>query len=77
MFRFNPALKAQGKNPFTIDSKAASTDYKEFIMNEARYSSLMRSNPERATALFDKAVENSKARYDHLLKLKALYEVEE
>ena len=77
MFRFNPALKAQGKNPFTIDSKAASTDYKEFIMNEARYSSLMRSNPERASKLFDQAVENSKARYDHLLKLKALYEVEE
>ncbi len=74
MFRFNPALKEQGKNPFIIDSKAATGDYKEFIMNEARYSSLMRANPERANALFDKAVENSKARYDHLLKLAKLYE---
>ncbi len=74
MFRFNPALKEQGKNPFVIDSKAATGDYKEFIMNEARYSSLMRSNPERAAALFDQAVENSKERYDHLLRLSKLYE---
>ncbi len=74
MFRFNPALKEQGKNPFIIDSKEATGDYKEFIMNEARYSSLMRANPERANALFDQAVENSKARYDHLLRLSKLYE---
>ena len=40
MFRFNPALKAEGKNPFTLDSKAPTTDYKEFILGEARYSSL-------------------------------------
>ena len=38
MFRFNPALKAEGKNPFTLDSKAPTADYKEFIMGEARYS---------------------------------------
>jgi len=74
MFRFNPALKEQGKNPFIIDSKPATGDYKEFILNEARYSSLMRSNPERAEALFEKAVENSKERYDHLLRLSKLYE---
>ncbi len=74
MIRFNPALKEEGKNPFIIDSKAATGDYKEFIMNEARYSSLMRSNPERAEALFNQAVENSKERYDHLLRLSKLYE---
>ena len=77
MFRYNPALKAQGKNPFSLDSKPATGDYKEFIMNEARYSSLMRANPDRANALFEDAAENAKARYDHLLRLKALYEVEE
>ena len=77
LFRYNPALKAQGKNPFTVDSKPATADYKEFIMNEARYSSLMRANPERANALFEQAAENSKARYDHIMRLKALYEVEE
>ncbi len=74
MFRFNPALKEQGKNPFIIDSKEATGDYKEFIMNEARYSSLMRANPERANALFEEAAQNSKARYDHLLRLSKLYE---
>ncbi len=74
MFRFNPQLKEQGKNPFVIDCKAATADYKEFIMNEARYSSLMRANPERAEALFNQAVENSKERYDHLLRLSKLYE---
>ncbi len=74
MFRFNPLLKEQGKNPFVIDCKPATADYKEFIMNEARYSSLMRSNPERAAELFEKAAENSKERYDHLLRLSKLYE---
>ncbi len=75
MFRFNPANKAEGKNPFTLDSKAPTTDYKEFIMGEARYSSLTRSFPERAEKLFDQAVENSKARYEHLLRLSDLYAV--
>ena len=74
MFRFNPALKEQGKNPFIFDSKEATADYKEFIMNEARYSSLMRANPERANELFEQAAANSKARYDHLLRLSKLYE---
>ena len=77
MFRFNPENKAQGKNPLTIDSKPATTDYKEFIMGEARYSSLTRSFPERAEKLFDKAVENSKAQRKHLEKLVDLYAAEE
>ena len=73
MFRFNPAAKAEGKNPFTLDSKAPTTSYKDFILGEARYSSLTRSFPDRAAVLFDKAEENSVARYNHLLKLKDLY----
>ena len=73
MFRFNPALKAEGKNPLTIDSKPATTDYKEFILGEARYSSLTRSFPERAEKLFDKAVENSVEQRKHLEKLVELY----
>ena len=77
MFRFNPALKAEGKNPLTLDSKPATTDYKEFIMGEARYSSLTRSFPERAEKLFDKAVENSKAQRAHLEKLVEMYAPEE
>ena len=73
MFRYNPALKAEGKNPFTVDSKPATADYKEFIMGEARYSSLTRSFPERAEVLFDKAAETAKARRAHLEKLVELY----
>ena len=73
MFRYNPSLKAEGKNPFTIDSKPATTSYRDFIMNEARYSSLTRSFPERAESLFTLAEQTSVARYDHLLRLKDLY----
>ncbi len=73
MFRFNPAAKAEGKNPFTMDSKEPTTSYRDFIMNEARYSSLTRSFPDRADALFDKAEETAKARYEHLVRLGELY----
>ncbi len=73
MFRFNPALKAEGKNPFSLDSKAPTTSYQDFIMNEARYSSLTRSFPERAKELFKKAEDTSVARYNHLLRLGELY----
>ncbi len=77
MFRFNPALKAQGKNPFTVDSKEAKTSYRDFIMNEARYSRLTREFPERAEVLFKKAEDNSVERYAHLQKLVSLYSEEE
>ena len=73
LFRFNPANKAEGKNPFTMDSKAPTTSYHDFIMNEARYSSLTRSLPERAEKLFTKAEETAAARYEHLLRLGELY----
>ncbi|MGN0567564.1 MAG: pyruvate:ferredoxin (flavodoxin) oxidoreductase [Acutalibacteraceae bacterium] len=73
MFRFNPALKAEGKNPFTIDSKPATGSYREFLLNEARYSALTRSFPERAEQLFTTAEEKSVERYEHLLRLKELY----
>lgn len=73
MFRYNPAAVAEGKNPFTIDSKPAIADYKEFLMGEARYSSLTRSFPERAEALFEQAAEHSKEARAHLEKLEELY----
>ncbi|MBE6781178.1 MAG: pyruvate:ferredoxin (flavodoxin) oxidoreductase [Ruminococcaceae bacterium] len=73
MFRFNPALKAEGKNPLSIDSKPATADYKEFILGEARYASLTRSFPDRAEELFDKAAETSKEARAHLEKLAELY----
>ena len=74
MFRFNPAAKAEGKNPFTLDSKAPAGGYQEFLMNEARYASLTRSFPERAKELFALNEETAKKRYDKLVRMEKMYE---
>ena len=73
MFRFNPQLKAEGKNPFTLDSKPPTGSYKDFIMSEGRYTSLVRTFPDRADTLFDGAVDLATEKYDHLVKLSKLY----
>ncbi len=73
MFRFDPRATAQGKNPFTLDSKEPTASYKDFIMGEGRYNSLTRSFPERAERLFDNAETAAKERYAHLKKLTELY----
>ena len=65
-FRYDPRLKAEGKNPFMLDSKAPTESYRDFIMNEARYSALTRSFPERAEQLFEKAEKTAEARYETL-----------
>ncbi len=73
IFRFNPALAAEGKNPFSLDCKAPTGDYKAFMMREVRYNSLARQNPDKAEVLFNKALENSKKRYDDLVGLVDYY----
>ena len=73
LFSFNPALKAEGKNPFTLTSKAGDGSYQEFLNNEARYTRLIKPFPERAEKLFAKSEETPKARYTHLEKLVKLY----
>ena len=73
LFSFNPALKAEGKNPFTLTSKAVDGSYQEFLNNEARYTRLIKPFPERAEKLFAKSEETAKARYTHLEKLVKLY----
>ena len=75
-FRFNPALTAEGKSAFTLDSKAPTGDYQEFLDGEVRYNSLKRANPERAAKLFAKNEDEAKARYSYLNKLKTLYGAE-
>ena len=72
-FRFDPRLAAEGKNPFSLDSKEPSQSYRDFIMNEVRYNSLLRAFPDRAECLFEKSEAYSKEKYQHLLKLKDLY----
>ena len=74
LFRFNPSLKAEGKNPFIMDSKEPTGDYKAFIESETRYSRLERSFPERAEVLFNQAADKAKDRYAYLQKLSKLYE---
>lgn len=74
LFRFNPALKDEGKNPFQLDSKEPKGSYRDFIMNEARYARLAKANPERAEMLFKAAEENAKARYDYLVKYGRLFD---
>ncbi|MBR5866992.1 MAG: pyruvate:ferredoxin (flavodoxin) oxidoreductase [Spirochaetaceae bacterium] len=73
LFSFNPALKAEGKNPFTLTSKAGDGTYQEFLANETRYSALTRKFPERAEVLFKRNEEVAKARFEHLQKLVELY----
>ncbi len=73
LFRYNPALKAEGKNPLTIDSKAPTANYIDFIKSETRYNRLAQQFPERAEKLFEKADATAKAKYERLNKLTELY----
>ena len=70
LFRFDPS-KESGK--FTLDSKLPADGYREFLMNEARYSRLTREFPDRADTLFTASEENAKARYEHLQRLVEMY----
>ncbi|MCI9537867.1 MAG: pyruvate:ferredoxin (flavodoxin) oxidoreductase [Eubacterium sp.] len=73
LFSFNPELKAEGKNPFTLTSKEGDGSYQDFLNNEARYTRLVKPFPERAERLFKESEEAAKARYEHLQKLVELY----
>ena len=76
-FRFNPALKEEGKPAFILDSKAPTGDLMEFLDGEVRYNSLKRANPERAEKLFAKNAAYNKERYEYLNKLISVYGGEE
>ncbi|MDR1873731.1 MAG: 4Fe-4S dicluster domain-containing protein, partial [Synergistaceae bacterium] len=64
LYRYNPNLTDQGKNPFTLDSKEPKADFKEFLESEVRYASLKQGFPEVADALFDQAEKEARQRYD-------------
>ena len=68
LFRLDPRKALEGKNPFTLDSKAPTKEYQEFIMGESRYINLKKQNPERAAKLFGEAEANAKAKYEALVK---------
>ncbi|MEE1100115.1 MAG: pyruvate:ferredoxin (flavodoxin) oxidoreductase [Agathobacter sp.] len=77
LFSFNPALKAEGKNPFTLTSKAGDGSYQDFLNNEARYTRLIKPFPERAERLFAESEKAATERFEHLEKLVKLYGSEE
>lgn len=64
LWRYNPALKEQGKNPFILDSKEPTRSFREFIMDEVRYSSLQKTFPDVAEELFKAAEEDAKERLE-------------
>ena len=76
IFRYDPRLADEGKNPFMLDGKAPSASYRDFIMGEVRYNSLTRSFPERAEKLFEKAEKVAADKYAHLEKLASLPDAE-
>ena len=69
LYRYDPRLKEEGKNPFQLDSKAPTGDFQQFLMGENRYASLKLSFPEKADALYHKAANDAKERYDGYVKL--------
>ncbi len=73
LFRFNPQLREEGKNPFSLDSGEPKLDYQEFLDGEIRYDVLKRQRPEEAGRLFAKAEKLAKERYEYLKRLTALY----
>ncbi len=76
-FRYNPALKAEGKDAFILDSKEPTESYQDFLDGEVRYNSLKRSDPEKAARLFDMSEAQAKDRYEYLKKLITLYSAEQ
>ncbi|MDD7363699.1 MAG: pyruvate:ferredoxin (flavodoxin) oxidoreductase [Peptoniphilus sp.] len=71
LYRYNPALKDEGKNPFSLDSKEPTKPYREFLEGEVRYTSLKKLFPERAEALYEAAEQNAKERYEGYVNLDA------
>ena len=70
LFRYDPSAE----KPFALDSKEPAGGYRDFLLNESRYARLTDEFPDRAEELFAKSEDNAKARYEHLLKLKKLYD---
>ena len=69
LYRYDPRRKAEGKNPFQLDSKPPTGDFQQFLMGENRYASLKLSFPEKADALYAKAAGDAKERYESYVKL--------
>ncbi len=69
LYRYNPDLKKEGKNPFILDSKEPKESFREFLMGEVRYSSLVKNFPDDAERLFAEAEEEAKEKYQTYKKM--------
>jgi len=69
LYRYNPELKKEGKNPFVLDSKEPSKPFRDYLMSEIRYTSLINTFPEVAEELFEKAEKEARERYETYRKL--------
>ena len=69
LYRYNPVLKEQGKNPFTLDSKEPTESFRDFLMGQVRYSAIAKQFPDVAEELFNLAEEYSKERYENYKRL--------
>ena len=65
LYRYNPELADEGKNPFILDSKEPTGNFEEFLMGEVRYAALAKSKPEIAKDLFERAEKESKHKYNY------------
>jgi pyruvate-ferredoxin/flavodoxin oxidoreductase len=73
LYRYNPMMEEEGKNPFTLDSKEPQWDqFQNFLKSEVRYTSLQKSFPEEAVVLFKAAEENAKWRYSSYVRMAAM-----
>lgn len=72
LYRYNPELSKQGKNPFILDSKEPTESFRDFLMGQVRYNSLARTFPDEAEHLFTKAEEYAKERYEIYSKMSSL-----
>ena len=75
-FRFNPQLAKEGKDAFSLDSKAPTGSYQDFLKGENRYAALAKFNPNKAAKLFAESEEESKEHYKYLTKMVDLYKAE-
>ena len=73
LYRYNPALLSSGKNPFALDSKEPSADFREFLMGEVRFASLKQQFPDQAEALFDKTANDAAVRRDSYKRMEKMY----
>ena len=69
LYRYNPQLKEEGKNPFTLDSKEPTESFRDFLMNQVRYAAIAKQYPDVADELFNLAEQNSKERLESYKRL--------